>query len=245
MPFTFSHPAIVLPLGFLPRKYISITGLVAGSMAPDFEYFIRMKIQSDYSHTLAGLFWFDLPLSIMLAFVFHNIVRNSLFINLPKEISLRLNEFTNINWNMYFRAHWVIIIFSVLIGAASHLLWDSFTHFNGYFVELFQPMSNTISILGTALPVFKIVQHMSTVLGGIVIFIILYRLPKSNRDESSNPFFYWTIVFCVILTILIIRFGNGFNYREYGNIVVSCISALVIALIVAPLIFRMFSKIKS
>jgi hypothetical protein len=30
MPFTFSHPAIVLPLTFLPRQWFSFTGLVIG-----------------------------------------------------------------------------------------------------------------------------------------------------------------------------------------------------------------------
>ncbi|WP_113654854.1 DUF4184 family protein, partial [Pedobacter namyangjuensis] len=30
MPFTFSHPAIVLPLTYLPKKWFSLTGLVIG-----------------------------------------------------------------------------------------------------------------------------------------------------------------------------------------------------------------------
>ena len=54
MPFTFSHPAIVLPLKYLPKKWFSFTGLIIGSMTPDFEYFLRMKVKSDYSHTLNG-----------------------------------------------------------------------------------------------------------------------------------------------------------------------------------------------
>ncbi len=83
MPFTFSHPAIVLPLNYLPKKWFSLTGLVIGSLTPDFEYFIRMKIKSEYSHTLEGLFWFDLPLGVLLAFIFHNIVRNNFYNNLP------------------------------------------------------------------------------------------------------------------------------------------------------------------
>lgn len=59
MPFTFSHPAIVLPLTSLPKRCISVTGFVIGSLTPDFEYFIRMKVKSEYSHTISGLFWFD------------------------------------------------------------------------------------------------------------------------------------------------------------------------------------------
>ncbi|MEG1227787.1 MAG: DUF4184 family protein, partial [Flavobacterium sp.] len=41
----------MLPLQFLNKKWFSLTGLVIGSMIPDFEYFIRMRIQSIYSHT--------------------------------------------------------------------------------------------------------------------------------------------------------------------------------------------------
>jgi hypothetical protein len=83
MPFTFSHPAIVLPFAFLPRKWFSLTGLVIGSLIPDFEYFLRMRIKSNYSHTIDGLFWFDLPLGIILGYIFHYLVRDSLLNNLP------------------------------------------------------------------------------------------------------------------------------------------------------------------
>ncbi len=51
MPFTFSHPAIILPLKYLPQNWFSLTGLIIGSLTRDFEYFIRMKVRSNYSHT--------------------------------------------------------------------------------------------------------------------------------------------------------------------------------------------------
>ena len=86
MPFTFSHPAIILPLTYLPRRWFSLTGLIIGSLTPDFEYFIRMTPYSLYSHTLSGLFWFDIPLGLLLCFIFHNLVRDSLCSNLPTEI---------------------------------------------------------------------------------------------------------------------------------------------------------------
>jgi hypothetical protein len=55
MPFTFSHPAIILPLAYLPKKWYSMTGLVIGSLVPDFEYFLRMSMAGYHSHTIAGL----------------------------------------------------------------------------------------------------------------------------------------------------------------------------------------------
>ena len=44
MPFTFSHPAIVLPLVRKSGHWFSATGLIIGSLTPDFEYFMRMRI---------------------------------------------------------------------------------------------------------------------------------------------------------------------------------------------------------
>ena len=76
MPFTFSHPAIVLP--FLKTKKLSATGLIVGSMCPDFEYFIRMKVQSSISHTFLGLIVFNLPIGLLATFLFHEIIKNSL-----------------------------------------------------------------------------------------------------------------------------------------------------------------------
>ena len=69
MPVTFAHPAIVLPFYKKP-KFFSMTTLIIGSMSPDFEYFLRMKIKSDMSHTLLGIFYFDLPITLIIALSF-------------------------------------------------------------------------------------------------------------------------------------------------------------------------------
>jgi hypothetical protein len=121
MPFTFSHPAIVLPLENISGKTLSLTGLVIGSITPDFEYFIRMKIQSNYSHSLPGLFWFDLPLGLLLTFIYHFIVRNQLISNLPKILNRKLSAFKHFDWLTYFKQNWIKVIVSILIGAALHL----------------------------------------------------------------------------------------------------------------------------
>ncbi len=138
MPFTFSHPAIVLPLYRLVRRWVSLTGLIVGSIVPDFEYFIRMGTPSIYSHTFKALFWFNLPLGLLLCFLFHNVVRNALFSHLPYILHRRLSNFKRFNWNKYFRKNWHIVIISILVGAATHLLWDKFTHENGYVLKVAQ-----------------------------------------------------------------------------------------------------------
>lgn len=119
MPFTASHPAIVLPLTFLPRRWYSLTGLVVGSMTPDFEYFLRMRLKSTYSHTFGGLFWFDLPLGLLLALLFHVWVRNPLFDNLPMSLKSRFSPFKTFDWKRHLKDHWMVAVVSILVGSAS------------------------------------------------------------------------------------------------------------------------------
>ncbi len=238
MPFTFSHPAIVLPLNYLPKKWISLTGLIIGSLTPDFEYFIRMKVQSDHSHTLFGLLWFDLPLGILLAFIFHNIVKSNLFENLPKSLKSRLLNFKNFNWNNHFKIHWLVISISIIVGAFSHILWDSFTHQHGYFVEKITALSNNANILGLKVPIFKILQHSSTIIGGFVILHTLLKLPVIDNKHKKIDYKYWSILTIITLTIILIRLFSGLNYKLYGHLIATGISAGIIGLILTPILTR-------
>jgi hypothetical protein len=238
MPFTFSHPAIVLPLTFLPKKWFSLTGLVVGSLTPDFEYFIRMKVESNYSHTLSGLFWFDIPLGLLLAFIYHNYVRHSLLDNLPTLLKSKLVKFDNFEWNRYFKTNWFVIIISVFIGAVSHLFWDSFTHDTGYFVQTIPYLTTKIEILNKQIPLFKILQHSSTLIGGLIICLSLSRLPKENIKTREIDLKYWSILTVLTLTIISIRLFSGLEFIQFGSLIVTVISATLISLILTPGILK-------
>lgn len=238
MPFTFSHPAIVLPLKYLPKQWFSFTGLIIGSMIPDFEYFIRMKVQSNYSHTIAGIFWFDLPLALLLSFVFHNIVKNQLFENLPNCIKSRFLPFTTFNWNTYFKQNWIVVIISILIGTASHLFWDSFTHDHGYFVNQIPKLKESVLIFDTKVPLLKLAQHSSSLIGGAVILFSILKLPKTNILKNSINKNYWFLILLLSIIIFSIRFAIGLSLKQYGHIIVSAISSFLFALILIPLLFK-------
>jgi hypothetical protein len=93
MPLTFAHPAIILPINWMGNRWTSLTGLVAGSVAPDFEYFFRMRVMSVYSHTWLGILYFNLPVGVLLCFTYHNAVRHGLIKNLPKCLYRRFEQF--------------------------------------------------------------------------------------------------------------------------------------------------------
>jgi hypothetical protein len=238
MPFTFSHPAIILPLTYLPRKWFSLTGLVIGSLTPDFEYFLRMRIKSNYSHTIDGLFWFDLPLGLLLAFIFHNIVRDSLFNNLPPFLKSRFSTFKQFDWNRHFKQNWIVVTISIIIGAASHIFWDSFTHDHGYFVQTIPALQNSVDFLGRQIPILKILQHSSTLLGGLVIAFAIYKLPTNKTEKENINLNYWTILAGLTLTIIAIRLLSGLDPKQYGNVIVTGISAGLISLTITPWLTR-------
>lgn len=242
MPFTFSHPAIVFPLTYLPKKWYSLTGLVIGSLTPDFEYFLRMRIKSNYSHTLDGFFWFDLPLGLLLAFIFHNIIRNSLFDNLPTFFKSRFSVFRQFDWNEHFKKNWFVVAISILIGAGSHILWDSFTHEHGYFVQTIPTLTNTIELFNRQAPILKILQHSSTIIGGLVIAFAIYKLPTHKKEGENVNLKYWIIFTVLTLTIITTRLVFGLDIKQYGNIIVTGISASLISLTLTSLLTQKTNK---
>lgn len=238
MPFTFSHPAIVLPLTYLPRQWFSLTGLVIGSLTPDFEYFLRMRITSNFSHTIAGLFWFDVPAGILLAFIFYYFVRDSLFRNLPTILKARLSSFMQFDWKNYFKNNRLVVTISVLIGAASHIFWDGFTHRHGYFVQTIPALQNQVNFLGGQIQIFKILQHTSTLLGALVIILVIFKLPATKTEKENINLSYWSLVAGLTLTIIVLRLLSGLELKQFGNLIATAISAGLISLSLAPCLLR-------
>ncbi|MGZ6520108.1 MAG: DUF4184 family protein [Bacteroidia bacterium] len=234
MPFTFSHPAIIFPIQFLPKRFYSLTGLIIGSMTPDFEYFLRMNVSSIYSHTLWGIIYFDLPLGIMISFIFHDVVRNVLINHLPQQLQERFWDLKVFNWNKAFKSTWLVVIISIITGAVSHVLWDDFTHPLGCFVMKSTFLRHRIQIFGFQVAVYNVLQNISSIIGGIIVWFYIWILPKNEIIRQPKKDSYWLFVVTVVVAILIVRFWSGLTLAKYGNVVVSLISAFFVAIIFFP-----------
>src|SRR5947209_1700166 len=86
MPFTLSHPAAVMPI----RNYGVLSALVAGSMMPDSLYFIPNGQHESYGHTLPGLFFYCLPVGIVLLWFFHRFLKKPLISLFPRNQHAKL-----------------------------------------------------------------------------------------------------------------------------------------------------------
>ena len=128
-----------------------------------------------------------------------------------------------------------MIILSIVIGAASHIFWDDFTHPLGYFVRHSTSLRHKLDVLGFQIPVYNILQSISSLIGGLIVCIFISRLPKVNFKFKRQNDFYWLFVIAIIIIIMIVRFLFGLTMAKYGNVIVSIISAFFISIIIIPL----------
>ncbi|MCH2232981.1 MAG: DUF4184 family protein [Crocinitomicaceae bacterium] len=239
MPFTFSHPAFVLPFCKLNSRYVSASGLIMGSMAPDFEYFIHMRMQREHGHTIAGAFYYDLPLTFICCLLFHWLVRDGLIQNLPKMVREKYAPFLGMNWWLWVRTHWFVFILSALAGIFSHFLVDAFTHTNGYFVQYIPYLQGETHFLGRTFPTPDFWQMMTTLLGAafIVLAVILPTNLRFNWLEFKERLKYYSTVGGVMVFIVLIR-----GIQSFGDLIATAIAGGLIGLMVAPVLLRIWRK---
>ena len=220
MPFTTSHPAIILPLKKLFPNWFSLSGLIAGAMSPDLLYFLEMTtVNRSDSHSWNGLLFICLPVGVIFCFAFHWLVKYELIVHLPSRLSEHLSGLAESQWKLNTIRQWLVLIVSVLIGAMSHLFWDSFTHLNGVMVGLIPVLKTEVSFLGEIVPWSHIFQHISTVAGAVAIFIFFSfrsnlpnRVEIKNRKSVKSKIMFWIVValFAGCFALLVLKLYKTF-----------------------------------
>lgn len=242
MPFTFSHPAIVLPLARLNKKFMSASGLIIGSMAPDFEYFIRMRLMQVHGHKLAGVFYFDLPVALMAVLIFQFLVRDTLIEHLPEFLQKKYQPFYQMHWLTYFKKYWYVVIWSILIGIFSHLFWDAFTHAPGYFVQFIPFLQEELLIFNVTIPSYDFMQLLSSAFGAVVILLVII-WPQHHKItwRSWTKFIrYGFFVFAVAMLVLVLR-----GAHTQSEIIATFLSGTLIGMMVMPFFLGKFTSQKN
>ncbi|MEV6284650.1 DUF4184 family protein [Kribbella sp. NPDC051770] len=170
MPFPLAHPAAVLPL---IRKPFVASALVAGALAPDLLYvgplytfatrYINGNLTLTLTHDFTSALWLD-PLLALLGFlVFHLLVKRPLIALAPAALAGRLPapQRPSVLWT----------VISLYLGGFTHVLWDSFTHGDGYFVDRWSFLTTAIT---PTWDVNRVLQYVSSVGGIALIAIYLY-----------------------------------------------------------------------
>jgi hypothetical protein len=166
MPFTLSHAAAVIPFRRTP---FVMSALVMGCFVPDFPYLISLSPHMSYGHTFAGMFVLDLPLALLALWLFHVFVKRPMLMFLPAGFKRRLGTSVN-SFPFWPSKRLSLIIFSILIGTATHLLWDAFTHPNSWLYENWTLLQNSIELPAIGeVPIYKLMEYVNSVFGLAVV----------------------------------------------------------------------------
>ncbi len=129
MAFPLAHPAAVLALRRYCPRHLSLPALVLGSVAPDAAYLLGPLSADGFSHTVLGSLGFGLPAGLVMVGLFYSL-RSPLVQRFPRRYRDLFRPLCDRPTPSFF-----VLVFSVLLGVWSHLLWDSFTHKDGWFVQ--------------------------------------------------------------------------------------------------------------
>jgi hypothetical protein len=229
MPFTFSHAAVILPLNYFRPKWFSFTGLIIGSMAPDFLYFIKMDGNEDFGHTLTGIFLFDLPFSFLLAIAFHRWVRNPFLVHLPAPLNRRYPGYLAFDFTGSLQRSWSVFAFSAILGAVSHLAWDNFCSPRGWlFYATPSFFGQYISVGGGKLRLYVLIERIGSVLGLVLLAYAAIRaaMPAAGVPASGrSKVVYWLSLLVITLFFTAIKFTIDPQIDQLEHIVLILTSA--------------------
>ena len=188
MPFTISHAAAALPFR---RTRLIMSALVFGCFGPDLEYFLMLRPHGHIGHTLPGVILFDLPACLVALFLFHWLAKGPLVGCLPVHLRERIRNGGTLQIRTV--SKFALVCVSILVGSATHIVWDSFTHDTYWLGHHWHFLKENIRV-----PVFgyrdwaSIFQYASSVFGIVAIllwFIYWYRNTPPNHLEKDSGLF--------------------------------------------------------
>jgi hypothetical protein len=185
MPFTLAHPAAVLPLRYL--RWLHTAPLVIGAVTPDaviyFPEVIREHIRRVDTHTLVGSYLYDLPLGVALLLCVV-LLREPLTALLPARArSLCLGALEPFRRSPL---AWLTAPPAILLGIWTHLVWDSFTHGNGWAARHIAFLTESVTIGDYTGQVSHILQYLSSAVGLAIVLWWYARLPTPAAAHTGE-----------------------------------------------------------
>ncbi len=187
MPFTLAHPAAVLPLRRLGVA-LPLPPLVAGSMAPDLPYFLPLPGSlRGWTHSLGGAFTIDVVLAVGLL-LFGVFVAEPVAALLPARWAVLARSWTSAAWprSLVGVLGWYA---ALVVGALTHVVWDAFTHPDGWVVQRWSLLRHEFA----GLPVEQWLQYLFSGLGMALVAYALWRgagrvtaPPASSQPAASR-----------------------------------------------------------
>jgi hypothetical protein len=219
MPFTFAHPAAILPLR--RSRFLQTVPLIIGSMVPDAPYFFPYRVTAfvGETHTLISSILVDVPMGMVFLIA-------TLLFKEPLTILLGARaRWTCLRSIERFQArplHWPIALFSILIGAWTHIAWDSITHQTGWTAERVAALSAPVSIFGWDTETSHLLQYLSSVFGLMVLALwfrsLLKRVPGTVATDPGRQRAQWWWLALIVIASLSVGLSRAYVAWHAGGV---------------------------
>lgn len=207
MPFTLSHAVLAPPLSKLSGNRLPITALAIGTMTPDL-YRLLVKTEIHLNHQFKGIIYPDLLVGLLFCFLWYGLYRPFLF------KFLGLNKPLNINSISTFIQFLIWMILAIIIGTATHIIWDGLTHldFRTFAFKTF--LAQPVTLFQHTYPMHRILQiGCSAIALPFLAWMGMHYFFKYRIDHIST---YKTQVFGFSL-FLISLFSGCFYYIYFAK----------------------------
>ena len=187
MPFTPVHTLAAVPLSRFWSRPGSFSALVIGSMVPDWPLFVPVGPQYATTHSVSGLFTACLPLGLGIAFFYQAALKQALYELLPEPLRARLACY--LAAPVIRRADTLAVLaVAVLLGSASHIVWDAFTHRGAWGVALVPSLADVWVRAGTLhVAGYAVLQLGFSLLGLPLLFLLVARWYRRADPVAVAP----------------------------------------------------------
>lgn len=227
MPFTLAHPAAVLPLRRVPL--LLTVPLVIGAVSPDIPYYLPTVIAQHIplqTHTLRGTVTLDVPMG-MAVVLFMWLLR----VPLTEPLGARARTLCRAALQRFGSrpVHWVLSPLSILVGAWTHLLWDSFTHPYGWMVQRIAVLRAPVTIGWYTGELCHVLQYLSSVFGIAVLAVWFLMLPSPSAASEPGSHSGGPLLLAALLLAAVVPAGYEVH-RDVAAHVTSTYGVLYLAL---------------
>jgi hypothetical protein len=202
MPLTIpTHPVAVVPLKVWRPTWFDGVALVIGSIAPDVSYAFAGYGFVIPSHVWHGPLWWGLPVTLIGVWLVRR-AAPAIAAHLPSGGRLALRDYGVLGWVRY---PWYVTCWSALIGAYSHLAWDSFTHAT---IDGHHPLHPILfRQVRPGLPLWYLLSTGSNLFGFVMATVLIVHIGRNRLlrrwhgpppRTARRPALFWAAVAGVI-----------------------------------------------
>lgn len=179
MPFTLSHAVVAPPIAYYTR--LPLAGLMIGCMVPDLSRLLVSSQQIKFTilaHTWQGIIYPDLWIGLFFSTLWYMLYRPVFY------YYLKLDDPLNINSLKTCIIFSIRLILAIIIGTATHIIWDGLTHLDFRTFAFHQFLAQKVSMFGQIYPMHYILQIGSSIIALPFLCYALWRYYQTYHTES-------------------------------------------------------------